>query len=44
VEWARADDSPVERLVESLVWQPDREVPPLTIDLRAYFDRVNGVA
>ena len=44
VEWARADDSPVERLIESLVWQPDREVPPLTIDLPAYFDRVNGVA
>ena len=42
VEWADADDSPVERLVDSLVWQPDREAPPLAIDLPAYFDRVNG--
>ena len=44
VEWARADDSPVERLVESLVWQPDRDAPPLAIDLPACFGRVNGVA
>jgi hypothetical protein len=37
VEWTRLDDSPVETLVETLVWQPDRDVPPLAIDLRAYF-------
>ena len=44
VERSRADDSPVETLIETLHWQPDRHVPPLIIDLPVYFDRVNGVA
>jgi Uma2 family endonuclease len=42
VEWTRLDDSRVERLVETLVWQPDRDVPPLAIDLPACFDRVHS--
>lgn len=44
VDWARPDDSPVERLAETLVWQPDRDVPPLAIDLPRYFTRVLGEA
>ena len=44
VERCRADDSLVERLTESLEWQPDRDVPPLVIDLPGYFDRIHGVA
>lgn len=44
VERRRPDDSPVEILTDSLQWQPDREVPPLVIDLPAYFDRVHGIA
>jgi hypothetical protein len=44
VEPCRPDDSPVELLTESLEWQPDRDVPPLVIDLPGYFDRIHGVA
>src|SRR5688572_12419875 len=44
VERCRPDDSPIERLTESLEWQPDRDVPPLVIDLPGYFDRIHGVA
>jgi len=43
VERFRPDDSPAEILVDSLQWQPDRDAPPLIIDLLAYFDRVTGV-
>ena len=44
VERWRPDDSPGEIVSESLEWQPDRDVPPLVIDLLAYFDRVHGIA
>ena len=44
VERWRPDDRPVEMLSESLEWSPDRDVPPLLIDLPAYFDRVHGLA
>ena len=44
VERSRPDDSPIETLIESLAWQPNRDVPSLTIDLPAYFDRVHGLA
>ena len=43
VEWTRLDDSPVERLVETLVWQPDRDVSALVIDLPSFFERVHGI-
>jgi len=43
VERWRPDDTPVEILSESLQWTPDRETPPLVIDLPAYFDRVHGI-
>ena len=44
VEWARSDDSPVERLTDALLWQPDRDAPPLAIDLPRYFGRLLGEA
>ena len=44
VERWRPDDSPVEILTESLEWRPDRNVPPLVIELPGYFDRVHGLA
>jgi len=44
IERWRPDDSPVELLAESLQWQPDRDVPPLVVDLPSYFDRVHGLA
>jgi Uma2 family endonuclease len=44
IERRRPDDSPVEGLTELLEWRPDSDVPPLVIDLGAYFDRVNGLA
>jgi Uma2 family endonuclease len=44
IERRRPDDSPVEVLTELLEWRPDSDVPPLVIDLGAYFDRVNGLA
>jgi Uma2 family endonuclease len=44
VERQRPDNSPAEILTESLEWRPDRDAPPLVIDLRSYFDRVNGLA
>jgi Uma2 family endonuclease len=43
IERWRPDDSPVETLTESLEWRPGSEVPPLVIDLAAYFDRVFGL-
>ena len=42
IERWRPDDSPVETLTESMEWRPGSEVPPLVIDLAAYFDRVLG--
>jgi Uma2 family endonuclease len=44
IERWRPDDSPVELLTESVEWQPDRDVPPLVIDLPGYFDRAQGMA
>ena len=44
VERRRLDNLPAEILTESLEWQPDPDVPPLVIDLPAYFDRVHGIA
>jgi len=43
VERYRLDDS-FEILTESLEWRPDRDLPPLVIDLPACFDRVHGIA
>jgi Uma2 family endonuclease len=43
IERWRPDESPVERLADSLQWQPERDAPPLTIDLPTYFDRVHGL-
>ena len=37
------DDSAAETFAETLEWQPDAAVPPLVIELPAYFDRVNGL-
>jgi Uma2 family endonuclease len=44
VERRRPDESPVEILAESLRWQPERDGPPLIVDLPSYFDRVHGLA
>ena len=44
VERCRPDQSPVEVVAESLEWQPERDVPPLAIDLSSYFGRVHGLA
>ena len=44
VERWRPDDATPERLDETLRWQPSASVPALVIDVRAYFDRVHGVA
>ena len=44
VERWRPSDSAPDVLAETLVWRPDPLVPPLTIDLPTYFDRVNGTA
>ena len=43
VERWRPDDSAPETFAETLHWRPDAAVPPLVIDLPAYFDRVLGV-
>ena len=43
VERWRPTDSTPDVLAETLVWHADPNVPPLTIDLPAYFDRVNGI-
>ena len=43
IERWRLDDSPVELLTASIQWQPDPDVPPLTIDLPGFFDRVHGL-
>ena len=43
IERYRPDDS-FEILTESLEWRPDHDVPPLVIDLSAYFDRLHGLA
>ena len=44
VERWRPDDAMPERLEETLRWQPSASVPALVIDVRAYVDRVHGVA
>ena len=42
VERWTPDDSQPEILLESLTWNPQEEIEPLRIDLRAYFARVAG--
>jgi Uma2 family endonuclease len=42
VERWTPDDSAAQVLTETLEWQPDRFLPPLRIDLPAYFARVLG--
>ncbi len=42
IERWRPDDERPEVLAESLAWQPDPGVPPLTIDLPEYFAEVLG--
>jgi Uma2 family endonuclease len=37
----RVDAASAERLTETLAWQPDARIEPLTIDLVAYFRRVH---
>ena len=44
LELQRPDDSPLEIVSESIQWQPDPDVPPLVIDLPAYFNRIVGIA
>lgn len=44
IERSRMDGSPLESLSTSIDWQPDLGAPPLTIDLAAYFDRIDGLA
>jgi Uma2 family endonuclease len=44
VERWRPSDSAPETLTETLEWQPERDVPPLVIDLPGYFDREHGLA
>jgi Uma2 family endonuclease len=44
IERSRMDDFAVEILTDSLEWHPDPNVPPLTIDLPAYFNHVLGTA
>jgi Uma2 family endonuclease len=39
--WRPGDDAP-EVLVDTFPWQPVTDVPPLVIDLPAYFRRVHG--
>ena len=42
VERWRPGDERAEFLADTLTWQPDPAVPPLTIDLPAYFAEVFG--
>ena len=44
VERWRPDDSAPDTLDDTLAWRPAADVPPLVIDLPAYFDRVHGLA
>lgn len=42
IERCRPNEAESEPFAAMIEWHPERSVPPLTIDLPAYFDRVHG--